>query len=53
MPPSALKKELAEILGGADVRESLCEMLRTGRIDIERIEMPSFAAFRTRLEEVL
>jgi hypothetical protein len=51
--PKALKKELAEILGGADVRESLCVMLRSRRINIDRIKMPSFAAFRSRLLEVV
>ncbi len=51
--PNALKKELAEILGGADVRESLCERIQGGNIDIDRIKMASFAAFRSRLKEVL
>ncbi len=51
--PKALKKELAKILGEMDVREALCEMLVERKIDIERIAMPSFAVFRSRLEEVL
>ncbi|HKI33480.1 MAG TPA: hypothetical protein VKA46_16615 [Gemmataceae bacterium] len=51
--PKALKKELAKILGQVDIREALCEMLVRREIDIERIDMPSFAAFRSRLEESL
>jgi hypothetical protein len=51
--PRALKKQLAQILGKADVREALCEMVAERKIDIERIDMPSFAAFRSRLEAVV
>jgi hypothetical protein len=51
--PHALKKELAAILDGKDVRETLCEMLAERTIDIDRIKMPSFTAFRSRLEEVI
>jgi hypothetical protein len=51
--PKALKKELAKILGEADVRKRLCEMLADREIDIRKIDMPSFTAFRSRLEEVI
>jgi hypothetical protein len=51
--PNALKKELVAILDGEDMRETLCEMLVERKIDINRIKMPSFDAFRSRLEEVI
>jgi hypothetical protein len=51
--PRALKKELAGILGEADVREALCAMVRNKTIDFDRIKMMSFDSFRERLEEVL
>lgn len=51
--PNSLKKELSDLLGGPPSREDLCDMVRDGRIDHRRIEMPSFVAFRGRLREVL
>lgn len=51
--PKALKDELNELLGDVDVVEELCDRIQQGRIDIDRIVMPSFLAFRTRLEDVL
>ena len=51
--PNDLKSELKEILGErASLIDTLCEMIESGAIDFDRIEMPSFRAFRTRLEEV-
>jgi hypothetical protein len=51
--PSSLKKQLGRILGDVDIRETLCDMVASGKIDIDQIDMPSFAAFRSRLEEVI
>ncbi len=51
--PNSLKTELEERLDDPPSRESLCELVRDRVVDIERIDMPSFKAFRTRLEEVL
>lgn len=50
--PNSLKKELARILGDL-VIDDVCQQLRDGQIDIDRIKMPSLAAFRQRLEEVI
>ncbi len=51
--PNSLKGELKLLLGDTELIADLCERLRDGRIDIDRIVMPSFAAFRDRLEEVI
>lgn len=51
--PNSLKGELAELLGEVDLVSDLCERLESYRIDIDRISMPSFRAFRTRLEGVI
>jgi hypothetical protein len=52
--PNSLKSELKEILGEeAPLIETLCGMIKNDAIDVDRIEMPSFRAFRLRLEEVL
>ncbi|MFA6012740.1 MAG: hypothetical protein WC799_22305 [Desulfobacteraceae bacterium] len=51
--PKALKKELAEILGALPTREMLCGMVNDGTIDINRIDMPSFQAFRSVLLDKL
>ena len=51
--PHSLKDELAELLDVAPSRESLCRIVQDKTVDIERIAMPSFAAFRTRLEAVI
>jgi hypothetical protein len=50
--PHSLKDELAEILGEEVTPELLCEKVRN-QVNINRINMPSFRAFRERLEEVL
>jgi hypothetical protein len=49
--PKSLKKELAKILNGDVTAELLCE--KASSVDIDKIEMPSFLAFRTRLEDVI
>lgn len=51
--PKSLKKQLTAALGASPDRQGLCDMLRDRTIDIDRIVMPSFAAFRERLEQVL
>jgi hypothetical protein len=51
--PNSLKKELERILGEPASRELLNQKLTDGSIDINRINMPSFQAFRDRLENVI
>jgi len=51
--PNSLKGELADILGSLPSREDLCEMIKTGEVDINQIDMPSFRAFRDRLEQII
>ncbi len=51
--PNSLKGELAEILDGLPSREKLCEMVNNGTIDSQRIDMPSFLAFRDALLALL
>jgi hypothetical protein len=51
--PYSLKAELEEFIGDVDVVSDLCDRLVDNRIDIDRIKMPSFAEFRTRLESVI
>ncbi len=51
--PHPLKGELENRLGYPPTREELCAMVTNGRIDHRRIDMPSFNAFRERLEAVL
>ena len=51
--PYALKDELAEILEGLPTRVQLCEMVNNGTIDINRIDMPSFQAFKNTLLALL
>lgn len=48
--PNSLKGELAGILGDRPSREQLCEMVNKGTIDSNRIDMPSFLAFRQSLD---
>ena len=45
--------ELESLLGTAHTREGLCEIVHKRIIDIEKLKMPSFDAFRARLEEVI
>ena len=51
--PHSLKGELEKRLGHPPTREELCELVTNGRIDHSSIVMPSFNAFRERLESVL
>lgn len=50
--PNNLKDELAELLDTEVTPQGLCEKIDQS-FDIERIKMPSFRAFRDRLEEVI
>lgn len=51
--PNSLKKQLKLVLGEDANRELLAEKLLNREVDISRITMPSFVAFRERLESVL
>ncbi len=44
-----LKDELAEILDVQPTRLELCDMVNNGTIDSNRIDMPSFLAFKEAL----
>ncbi len=50
--PKSLKKELAAILGKEITPELLCEEVRN-KLNINKIKMSSFKAFRDRLEAVI
>jgi hypothetical protein len=50
--PNSLNKELEDHRGRLPDRATLCQMVLARIIDIEQIGMPSFRAFRDRLEEV-
>ena len=50
---NSLKGELAELLDGLPSREQLCEMVNNGTIDSNRIDMPSFRAFKKALLALL
>ena len=50
--PKSLKAELAAILEEEVTPELLCEAVRT-RLNIDKIKMTSFQAFRDRLEDVI
>jgi hypothetical protein len=54
--PNSLKRQLWGALGvsaGEVDRDVLAEVVRSGRVDVDRISMPSFDAFRDRLRQVL
>lgn len=51
--PRSLKQQLTEVLGQNPTREVLCDQLRSWKVDVFRIDMPSFNAFRERLEAAL
>lgn len=54
--PNDLKTELAELLGdtgGRDLREVLADLVTTRQVDVTKLTMSSFVAFRSRLLEVL
>ena len=50
--PNSLKRELTQILENRPSREQLCEMVNNGTIDSNRIDMPSFLAFKQALLDV-
>lgn len=47
------KNELAGIFGGLPSRENLCEMVKDGTIDPDKIDMPSFQSFKRTLLDKL
>jgi len=51
--PNSLKTQLAQALGQTPTAEFLCDLVRDGIVDAARIDMPSFLAFRERLQAVL
>ena len=51
--PNSLKVELSDLCHGWPGRESMCQMVLERRVDVDQITMPSFTAFRLRLEQVL
>jgi len=51
--PASLKAQLAEALGEAPNAEGLAELVRSGRVDANLIDMPSFIAFKSRLQACL
>jgi hypothetical protein len=51
--PHSLKAELETILGGPASRETLRALVSDRAVDFDKIQMPSFSAFRGRLEAVL
>lgn len=48
-----LKSQLAEVLNEQNSVANINQMLRDKRIDIERIDMPSFIVFKERLDNVV
>ena len=53
--PNSLKAELSALLGkpsAGELPELLCDKVRDS-VNINKIKMPSFQAFRSRLEEVI
>lgn len=51
--PASLKRELELLIGQTPSRDVLCQVMESEEFDAERIDMPSFNAFRQRLIEVL
>lgn len=51
--PRSLKAQLADALGEKPSAAGLAELVRSGRVDAGKIEMPSFTAFKVRLEGCL
>jgi len=49
----AVKKQLAEALGQPPTATLLSELVRNGRVEAARIDMPSFVKFHKRLQSVL
>lgn len=51
--PNSLKQELRSVLECDLTRQQLCQLIENRSVDIDRIDMPSFLAFRNRLEYVI
>lgn len=51
--PNALKAQLAELLGAPVAKEVLVDLVRSGRFDAQRIEMPSFERFMQSIQSAL
>jgi hypothetical protein len=51
--PNSLKRQLAAVVGHRPSATELADWVRDGRIDPSRIDMPSFAAFRTELDRAV
>lgn len=50
--PNPAKSQLDEALGGDTNAEELADFVSDGRVDVQRIDMPSFGQFRSRMVEV-
>lgn len=50
--PNSLKQQLEKVAGAASADEQ-AQWLRDGTVDVNRIDMPSFNAFRGELERAL
>jgi len=48
-----LKEQLTEVLNGYDSVIDINEMLKSKQIDVEQINMPSFAVFKKELDRVV
>jgi len=53
LSPQSLKRRLEQLLGRRPSRKELVQMVADRTIDVDRLKMPSFTAFRSRLEEVI
>lgn len=51
--PNPLKAQLDALLDGASSAVQLADAVHSGRVDPQRIDMPSYNAFRARLDQVL
>lgn len=51
--PNSLKMQLAHAVGQRPTANVLCDLVRDRVVDASRIDMPSFLAFRKRLQAVL
>lgn len=49
--PNSLKKQLESVIGHEPAAEEQADWVRTGRVDPQRIDMPSFNAFRNALND--
>ena len=51
--PNSLKGELEKMLDDYPSAETQCEMVRSRKVDYEKIKLPRFTAFKNRLTEVI